>query len=267
VLDKAKADDRADYGRAIAKAASGRALLFASALDRRNTLHRRLKSMLYQPSAGRRLAGRLTVIAAVAIALPLTATRAVQYVDKLAPAAPAPAASVAPAVSVAPVAEPAVPASPAAPAPIAQVDPVQSIDVGKRVIVINGKTKRWDELTPAEKTEIRQSIAKARRELAEHRIDSSQIQAEVQQALAESNIDKEELQRDLAEARSEVASAIAEIEAHSAEMRRAGVDPSKSRRRSGRRSKALRISTSKQFGRARWHRSIRRKSRRMSRRP
>ena len=38
VLDKAKAQDRADYGRAIAKAASGRALLFASALDRRNTL-------------------------------------------------------------------------------------------------------------------------------------------------------------------------------------------------------------------------------------
>ena len=46
VLDKVKAQDRADYGRAIAKAASGRALLFASALDRRNTLHRRLKSML-----------------------------------------------------------------------------------------------------------------------------------------------------------------------------------------------------------------------------
>ncbi|HTK58950.1 MAG TPA: M56 family metallopeptidase, partial [Sphingomicrobium sp.] len=95
VLDKVKADDRADYGRAIAKAASGRALLFASALDRRNTLHRRLKSMLTNPSAGRRLAGRLTVIAAVAIALPLTATRAVEYVDKLAPTDPQPAAPVA----------------------------------------------------------------------------------------------------------------------------------------------------------------------------
>ena len=54
VLDKAKAHDRAEYGRAIAKAASGRALLFASALDRRNTLHRRLKSMLSNPSSGRR---------------------------------------------------------------------------------------------------------------------------------------------------------------------------------------------------------------------
>ena len=63
VLDKAKADDRADYGRAIAKAASGRALLFASALDRRNTLHRRLKSMLSNPTAGRRLTGRLMVVA------------------------------------------------------------------------------------------------------------------------------------------------------------------------------------------------------------
>jgi hypothetical protein len=55
VLDKARPSDRADYGRAIAKAASGRALLFASALDRRNTLHRRLKSMLSTPrQAGER---------------------------------------------------------------------------------------------------------------------------------------------------------------------------------------------------------------------
>ena len=38
-----EAIDRSDYGRAIAKATSGRALLFASALDRRTTLHRRLE--------------------------------------------------------------------------------------------------------------------------------------------------------------------------------------------------------------------------------
>src|SRR4029453_18816991 len=114
VLDKVKADDRADYGRAIAKAASGRALLFASALDRRNTLHRRLKSMLTNPSAGRRLAGRLTVIAAVAIALPLTATRAIEYVDKVAPADPQAAA---------PVAAPAAPAAVGAPAPAAPPGP------------------------------------------------------------------------------------------------------------------------------------------------
>lgn len=184
--------------------------------------------MLTNPSAGRRLAGRLTVIAAVAIALPLTATRAVEYIDKVAPADPQAAAPVAATAAPAPPAAsatPAEPASPAKPAPVVQVDPVRSIDAGKRVIVINGKTKGWDELTPAEKTEVRQSIAKARRELAEHRIDSDQIQAEIQQALAESKMDKDELQRELAEARTDVASAIAEIDAHSAEMRRAGVDP------------------------------------------
>jgi beta-lactamase regulating signal transducer with metallopeptidase domain len=90
VLDKATAADRADYGRAIAKAASGRTLLFASALDRRNTLHRRLQSMLRSSNPGRRVAGRLLVVTAIAVALPLTASHAVRYVDVLAGPAPAP---------------------------------------------------------------------------------------------------------------------------------------------------------------------------------
>jgi bla regulator protein BlaR1 len=81
VLDKGAAGDRADYGRAIAKAASGRALLFASALDRRNNLHRRLQSMLRSSNPTKRLAGRLMVVSAIAVALPLTASRAIQYVD------------------------------------------------------------------------------------------------------------------------------------------------------------------------------------------
>jgi bla regulator protein blaR1 len=81
VLDEATRADRGDYGRAIAKAASGRALLFASALDRRNTLQRRLQSMLCSSNPTKRLAGRLMVVSVVAVALPLTASRAVQYID------------------------------------------------------------------------------------------------------------------------------------------------------------------------------------------
>src|SRR4029434_10147623 len=81
VLDKAKAHDRADYGRAIAKAASGSALLFASALDRSNSVHMTLKSMLSNPTAGRRNSGKLMVLATIAVALPLTATRAIEYID------------------------------------------------------------------------------------------------------------------------------------------------------------------------------------------
>ncbi|HTG64338.1 MAG TPA: M56 family metallopeptidase, partial [Sphingomicrobium sp.] len=182
VLDKAKADDRADYGRTIAKAASGRALLFASALDRRKTLHRRLKSMLTNPTAGRRLSGRLMVIATVAVALPLTATRAINYVDIVPPAAPpspaapvvaavqpapaaaplavpAPVAAVAPAAPLAPIA-PLAPVAPAAPA--APAAPVKSLHFQRDSrFHVNGQEKRWDELTPAEKAEVRRSIAHA----------------------------------------------------------------------------------------------------------
>ena len=185
--------------------------------------------MLAIPTAGRRLAGRLTVVAAVAVALPLTATRAIEYVDKAAPAAPedrlAPVAPIAApeAVQAAPSA-PAAPADPASPVPTA-VEPLHAIHLDKGVVVMNGKTKRWRDLTSEERAEIQESIADARRELAEHRHDRDHIRVEIQQAMAEAKIDKEDLQRELAEARSEIASAMAEIDAHGAEMRRAGVDP------------------------------------------
>ena len=80
VLSQAN-DHRSDYGRTIAKAASGKALLFAGALDRHKTLQKRLQCMLRSPSALQTLVGRLAVIAALALVLPLTATRAINYID------------------------------------------------------------------------------------------------------------------------------------------------------------------------------------------
>ena len=211
VLDKAKARDRAQYGRVIAKAASGRALLFASALDRRNRLHRRLKSMLSNPTAGRRTVGRLMVFSTVAIALPLTATRAIEYVDP--PAAPvAPATPQAPALAAA--AQPAMPAAPATPA-----DP--AVPKHKEVIVIDGKTKRWSDLGPEERARIRASIAEAREELAQNRIDRVEILGSIDEARS----DQAEMLADLAEARGEIARAMQEIDANSAHLRRAGQDP------------------------------------------
>lgn len=221
VLDKVKAHDRADYGRAIAKAASGRALLFASALDRRNTLHRRLKSMLSNPTAGRRLSGRLMVLATVAVVLPLTATRAINYVDvptSSMSVAAAPTAAAAQAVAAAAPAAPLAPAEPAAPAMALNIH-----DDGK--IMINGREKEWKDLTPEEKAEVRRSIAEAKEELARTRIDREEIQREIREAMAEAQIDKEEMRRDLAEARAEIDEAMREIDAHSAELRRAGQDP------------------------------------------
>ena len=220
VLDKAKANDRADYGRAIAKAASGRALLFASALDRRNTLHRRLKSMLTNPTSGRRSAGRLMVVAAVAVALPLTATRAIDYVDVI---TPEPAASVVPAAAPAPVAPVAA---------LAQVEPVAPVAPAHRLdfeddgtIHINGQTKHWNELTREEKADVRRSIAKAKAELARTRVNSAEIEREVREAMANVKIDQEELRRDLARARADVERSVREIDRNAVNIRRSGVDP------------------------------------------
>ena len=233
VLDKARARDRAEYGRTIAKAASGRALLFASALDRRNTLKRRLSSMLTNTTAGRRTAGKLMIMTAVAMALPLTATRAIDYVDIAPPAPPAaprapeaPAAPLAPAVPAMATLQPVAPLAPTPPAPSsAPLPPSTSFDVDGDSVTINGRTKRWSELTPAERQHVRGEIAKARAELANTRIDRAEIERDVREAMADVKIDREELQRDLAEARVEIAQAMREIDAHSADIRRSGQDP------------------------------------------
>ena len=213
VLDKSGGRDRSEYGRAIAKAASGRALLFASALDSRTTLQRRLKSMLSNPTSGRRLTGRMAVLAAIAVALPLTATRAIYYVDIPTPSA-APAKMPVPVLPVPAVAAVAQPAS---------VAPLAPVNISDDNVTINGQTKKWSELTPAEKAEVRRSVAQAREEIS--RINRGEIQREVREAMNEARISQDEMRRELAQARAEVDEAMREIDAHSADIRRSGQDP------------------------------------------
>jgi bla regulator protein BlaR1 len=238
VLDKARARDRADYGRTIAKAASGRALLFASTLDRPNALKRRLSSMLHSTTTGKRTAGKLIIVAAVAVALPLTATRAIDYVDVPAPPAP-PAAPEAPlppaapaliAVQAVPPAPPAPPAPLAPPAPPAPPAPLfhgghSDLRINDGMITINGQTKRWSELTPAEKQHVRGELARAKEELARTRIDRAEIERDVREALAEARIDKDEMRRELEDARREIGRAMREIDEHAADIRRSGQSP------------------------------------------
>ena len=219
VLDKAGSQDRSDYGRAIAKAASGRALLFASALDSRTMLQRRLKSMLSNPTTGRRLTGRALVLAAVAVALPLTATRAIEYVDILAPDA----SSASPVKAPAPVlAAPALQAV-AQPASVTPVAPAHPVNITDDKVTINGQTKKWSELTPAEKAEVRRSIAQAREEIS--RINQGEIQREIREAMNETRVNQEDIRREIAAAHADVNEAMREIDAHSVEIRRAGQDP------------------------------------------
>ena len=91
--------------------------------------------------------------------------------------------------------------------------------------MINGHEKEWKDLTPAEKQEIRRSIAEAKAELARTRIDRDEIQREIREAMEDAKFDKADLQRDLAEARAEIKEAMREVDAHAADIRRSGQDP------------------------------------------
>lgn len=234
VLDKTGPADRAAYGRAIARAASGRAILFASALDRRNTLQRRLQSMLRNPNPARRIAGRLLVATAIIAALPLTAGRAVNYVDV--PTARAPVAAPRATPAVAPLASAAVVAAAqpvSAPRPVAIVPPAarpqarpaarDDLTITGDRIVIDGVTKRWDDLTPEEKARVRAAVAKATQALATTHID----QARIAQDLA--NIPDAarmaELQRQLARSRDQVSQALRRMQAEAARARADGRTP------------------------------------------
>lgn len=172
--------------------------------------------MLSNPTSGRRMTGRMAVLAAIAVALPLTATRAIHYVDIPTPSAPdeAPAKLSVPVLPV-----PAL-AAVAQPAPVAPVAPV---NISDDKVTINGQTKKWSELTPAEKAEVRRSVAQAREEIS--RINRGEIQREVREAMNEARISQDEMRRELAQAREEVNEAVREIDAHAADIRRSGQDP------------------------------------------
>jgi beta-lactamase regulating signal transducer with metallopeptidase domain len=228
VLDKAAASDRAEYGRAIAKAASGRALLFASALDHRNSLHRRLHSMLRSPNPASRFAGRILIVAAIGVALPLTASRAVDYIDL--PASPAPvvrpaaAAMPAPVVAAAAAVQPMPPVAPVPPAP--PVPPREfnhNMTINGGMITIDGKTKRWEELTPAEKARVRSAVAKARAGLAKAHFDRDRALRDVAKVKAE--LHNGDLQRQMAQAQAAADEAMHAVEVHAREIRWSGRDP------------------------------------------
>lgn len=179
--------------------------------------------MLSNPTAGRKLTGRMMVLAAIGVALPLTATRAIHYVDvpMLSEVPAAPKAASTPAVaSVAAVAQVA------APAPVAPVAPVHkrgNLDINGGMVTMNGQTRQWKDLSPAEKAEVRKSLAEAKEELS--RVNRDEIQRNVREAMEEARISKEEFRREMAEARVEIDRAMREIDAHSADLRRAGQSP------------------------------------------
>lgn len=89
--------------------------------------------------------------------------------------------------------------------------------------MINGQEKDWEDLTPAERAEIRRSLAEARAELS--KVDMKEVRREMREALAAAKVDREDMRRELLNARNEVEQAVREIDANADAIRRAGHDP------------------------------------------
>lgn len=181
--------------------------------------------MLSTANPARRLAGRLLILTATAVALPLTASQAIEYVDTPAPAVPAAAPAqpdAAPLLAVAALqpAAPVAPTPPAAPARPLRVDHNLSIDGDW--ITIDGQRKRWEQLTPAEKTKVESAVAEARAAMAKVHIDRTKIMSDVASVR---RIDVEKLQREVARAQAGAADAMRSVEANSAVLRASGEDP------------------------------------------
>ncbi len=207
VLDQADAADRPSYGEAIAKAASGWTLLFAGALDRPSTLSRRLTIMTRVTSSRSRRFGFFLIGGGMLLGLPLTATWAVDYVD--------------------------VPATPTQATGGRPFTLPGGVTLGKGDIaffandsvIIHGQTKRLDQLTRAERSELRAVIAKSRRELQAERAELPARLAEMRREAdrIRSGAYKRELMADRKDFRRD----LAEVDSEAAELRAEGRDPEK----------------------------------------
>lgn len=190
--------------------------------------------MLRSSSKTKRVIGGLLILGATAAALPLTAGHAIAYVD-----VPAPAASITPAPQVVPattaVAATAVQAAPA-PAPAAQPlsvgrraetyrdsDADGDMTINEEFVRIDGKSKRWEELTPAEFARVRAAVAKARASLANTHIDQAKLMRDIANIPDQARI--QQIQQNLAATRSRLSESVSRIDAEAAAARAAGREP------------------------------------------
>ena len=248
VLDKVVGRDRASYGQAIAKAATGRTLLFAGALDRPSTLSRRLTIMTSETNPKLRRFGFALLGGTTLLALPLTATWAVNYVDvpsaakavQARPAIPGSAIAISvPGTAVTPISPKLVGAA-AVTAPAQSVgnqgyvlpggvtldkDSVAFFDDDR--VVINGRAKRLEELSPAERSKLRSAIDTSRRDLVRERAELPKRLAEVRRDL--DNIRSGAFKRELLENREDLRRDLAELDSIAGELRANGEDPEKRR--------------------------------------
>ena len=203
--------------------------------------------MLSTPSSTRRAVGRLLIVTAITLALPLTASRAIAYVDV--PETVPSVAQLRTATATIPVTSASisaalpdhrapVPGPVAAPVPPAasyaggdgdhvalSTDPGDSqvTNVTADLVTINGQAKRWEELTPSEKASVRRAVDKARAALANTRLDQAKIMRDL--ARIQDRVHIDQIQRELALSRESVESAMRGVDGSAPFLRSSGRDP------------------------------------------
>jgi len=185
--------------------------------------------MLRIPTPNRRLAGRLMVVAAIAAALPLTASRAVKYLDLPARTAGQDSAKSAPVGLVPAVALAA--AQPQAPDVVqAAARPVPEspryegdISISGDLITIDGRTKRWEDLTSAERARVRAAVATARSALDQTHFDVAKVRESLAAIPSPEQIG--EIQRKLARSQASLAESVRKLDEDAAKARAAGRQP------------------------------------------
>ena len=90
-------------------------------------------------------------------------------------------------------------------------------------IQLHGRTLRWDQLSKQERDQVRAEVDKARRQLARERTHIDRDMAGARDEMAKFR--NGDFQREMANARVEMASALRELDANAADIRRSGQDP------------------------------------------
>lgn len=196
----------------------------------------------------RRRAGFAIVGSALMIALPLTASWAVDYVEI---PAPAPVAAITPVTlstassaraAIAPVAAvqsvAAVPAVAAVQAPGAvaastaeadaeslHFDRDDNLSIDDDSVYIDGKRKRFEELTPQERARVRTATAQARKSIHEQIRKLPEQMASM--AKSRQQFENGDFRRQMADAREGIRKALAEMDSNANILRATGQDPEK----------------------------------------
>ena len=200
--------------------------------------------MLVSQGSRRRNAGKALIALTAAAALPLTASWATEYVDIPAPRAPAAQPAAAPMSTAADPLPPAARIAAASAAAAAEaletayrenadgtVTLAGGVTLGRGStaffanddVLINGSVKRLEQLTPAERSQLRAVIIKSQRELAR---DRERLPMELAEARREADRARSgELRREHLSEIEDLRRDLAEVDSRAEELRAEGEDP------------------------------------------